>query len=248
MKELVARLDATPEKRIYHSIIADYDLNRAISELIDNAIDVGIRNGKLADLVVRVDIDSDRQTIAVRDNSGGLKKEELVLLISPGRSGSDLYDETIGLFGVGAKRAVVALASNISITTRHKSGKSFRIEYDDGWIGDPDWHLDYFEVDSIAEGETIIELSKPRIITDEKTVESLRSHLSATYAKFISAKKVSIFLDGRALVPTLFEDWSFPPGWEPRQYLGDLLNKDGRKIRVEVLAGLSRESSPTTGD
>jgi hypothetical protein len=248
MKELVARIDATPEKRLYHSIIADYDLNRAISELIDNAIDVAIRSKKLSELKVSVDIDPDRQTIVVRDNAGGLRREELALLISPGRSGSDLYDETIGLFGVGAKRAVVALASSISITTRHQSGKTFRIEYDDEWLGDSDWHLNYYEVDSIPEGETLIDLARPRIITDESAVENLRGHLSTTYAKFISISKVSILLDGIAIVPQMFEDWSYPPGWEPRKYLGSLSNKDGRIVVVSVLAGLSRESSPTTGD
>jgi hypothetical protein len=38
--EQIDLIDATPNKRIYRSIIADYDLNTGISELIDNAIDV----------------------------------------------------------------------------------------------------------------------------------------------------------------------------------------------------------------
>ncbi len=38
-------LDATLEKRIFLSIISEYDLKRALCELIDNAIDHGQKNG-----------------------------------------------------------------------------------------------------------------------------------------------------------------------------------------------------------
>lgn len=39
-KTEIDTIDGTPSKRIYRSIIADYDLNTAICELIDNSIDV----------------------------------------------------------------------------------------------------------------------------------------------------------------------------------------------------------------
>lgn len=35
----VYRIDAVPSKRLFLSIIADYDLNRLICELIDNALE-----------------------------------------------------------------------------------------------------------------------------------------------------------------------------------------------------------------
>ncbi len=35
----IETIDATPNKRIYRSIIADYDLKTAICELVDNALD-----------------------------------------------------------------------------------------------------------------------------------------------------------------------------------------------------------------
>ena len=38
MKKQIDTVDATPSKRLYLSIIADYDLNKAICELIDNAL------------------------------------------------------------------------------------------------------------------------------------------------------------------------------------------------------------------
>lgn len=47
MKNEIYKLDATPSKRIFHSIIADYDLDRSICELVDNGVDVWVR-GKRA--------------------------------------------------------------------------------------------------------------------------------------------------------------------------------------------------------
>jgi hypothetical protein len=40
MKTEVEQVDATPTKRLFLSIIADYDITRSISELIDNALDL----------------------------------------------------------------------------------------------------------------------------------------------------------------------------------------------------------------
>lgn len=38
MSEII-HIDATPQKRLFLSIIADYDINTAVCDLIDNAID-----------------------------------------------------------------------------------------------------------------------------------------------------------------------------------------------------------------
>jgi hypothetical protein len=40
MKNQVGTVDAIPSKRVFLSIIADYDLNRSVCELIDNALDI----------------------------------------------------------------------------------------------------------------------------------------------------------------------------------------------------------------
>ncbi len=39
-KTEVGLLDGTPEKRMFWSIIADYDLRTGMCELVDNAIDI----------------------------------------------------------------------------------------------------------------------------------------------------------------------------------------------------------------
>jgi hypothetical protein len=139
MKQQIDELDATPSKRIFHSIIADYDLNRSICELADNALDVWVRSGRASRINIGVHLDKGQQVIRVEDNVGGLA--ELRYVVGPGQTGSAPTDETIGIFGVGTKRAVVALAQDISITTRHGSDKTYQVDFDDKWIEDDDWRL-----------------------------------------------------------------------------------------------------------
>jgi sensor histidine kinase regulating citrate/malate metabolism len=111
MKNEIDKLNATPTKRLYLSIIADYDLNRSISELVDNGIDVWVRGGKTRKITIKITLDPIQQTITVEDDAGGLAKSELVFIVGPGQTGTSQTDETIGIFGVGTKRAVVALSA-----------------------------------------------------------------------------------------------------------------------------------------
>src|SRR2546426_6180686 len=153
MKKEIGTLNATPSKRLFLSIIADYDLNRSICELIDNGLDVWVRGGRARDITIKIVLDKGQQTITVEDNAGGLAKSELRYIVGPGQTGTNPTDETIGIFGVGTKRAVVALAQDIKIKTRHAKENTYQVDFDDNWLEDEDnWELPVYEVDDIAEG------------------------------------------------------------------------------------------------
>jgi sensor histidine kinase regulating citrate/malate metabolism len=143
MKKLIDELDATPSKRAFLTIIADYDLNRSICELIDNALDVWIRAGKNKSVEIDITLEKRQQTISVSDNAGGLPESELSYVVGLGQTSSKLTDPTIGIFGVGTKRAVVALSQDIKITTRHAKGSTYQVEFDDRWLNDDGWMLPY---------------------------------------------------------------------------------------------------------
>ena len=248
MKTKVEVLDAVPSKRLFLSIISDYDLEKSICELVDNALDVWVRNGRRS--VVRIDIslDPQQQTVSVKDDAGGIKREELSLVVSPGRTGNELTDQTIGIFGVGTKRAVVALAQDVKIRTRKGRQATHLIQFDEEWINDSDdWNLDCYEVDSINPGTTVIELSRLRKPLTSHSEYSLHAHLGATYSRFIKSKSVGLYINSASVKPISFEGWSFPPRFEPRRYSGKL-EAEGRPVDVEVLAGLSNESSPGGGE
>ena len=239
---------ATPSKRLFLSIIADYDLNRSICELVDNGLDVWVRGGRKSKIAIKVTLDGDQNTICVEDNAGGLPKSELQYIVGPGQTGSAPTDETIGIFGVGTKRAVVALAQDIKISTRFGNEQTYQVDFDEKWLEEEDWELTLYQVDNIATGTTLVELQKLRIKITDEAIEQLREHLQATYAKFLSASSVMITLNGKRLTPQFFDGWSYPPGYEPRRYHGDLTTAEGRVVHVEAMAGLSDESSPAGGE
>ncbi len=248
MKKQVDTLNAIPSKRLFHSIIADYDLNKSICELIDNGLDVWVRGGRASKITIVITLDRDQMTICVEDNAGGLPKSEMSFIVGPGQTGSDPNDETIGIFGVGTKRAVVALAQDIKISTRCGKEKTYQVDFDETWLKDDVWELPLYLVDDISPGTTFVELQKLRVQIDDAAIGQLRDHLSATYAKFLLSESVTIMLNGVPLVPKFFDDWSYPPGYEPRRYYGKLPTADGRFVRVDAVAGLSNESSPAAGE
>ncbi|WP_422350800.1 ATP-binding protein [Flagellimonas sp.] len=146
--KLPDEISAIPSKRIYLSIIADYHLDLALCELIDNAIDNWIFNGRIQELCIEIDLDYEQQSITVKDNSGGIKEEDLPLIVGPGQSRENESKEIIGVFGVGSKRAVVALSKEIKIYSRFKDSKTLLVEIDDDWVQDEDnWDLSVFVVD-----------------------------------------------------------------------------------------------------
>ncbi len=248
MENQVDSINTVPSKRIFLSIIADYDLNRSVCELIDNCIDIWTKSDKPKTLNIWIDIDKDNQTINIKDNSCGVKRAEISLLISPGKTSNEMKDNTIGIFGVGTKRAVVALAKEVKITTRYHQEKTYRIRFGDEWLYNDDWELPLYEVDDIESGTTIIELRNLRIKITDDSLTQLKNHLEAVYAKFLTDERLNIKLNKTDLQPATFENWAYPPGYSPQRYKGVIATDDGDKVDYEILAGLAKESSPSGGE
>lgn len=185
----------------------------------------------------------------VSDDAGGLPKDDLRYVVGPGQTGTTPTEETIGIFGVGTKRAVVALAQDITIKTRHRKETTHQVEFDEAWLADEDWELPVYEVDEIAPGTTIVELQKLRVQVTDEAIAQLRDHLETTYARFLVKSNITLMLNGEKLKPQFFENWAaYPPHFAPRKYTGTLKTEEGRQIRVEAIAGLTRESSPAAGE
>ena len=244
MKTPLSPIDATPSKRLYLSIIADYDVNKAICELIDNALDIWVLAGRTRNLIVEIRLDKNQQRIQATDDAGGVRKADLNLIVAPGYTGNPEHQKIIGMFGVGTKRAVVALAQEVRIRTRH-AAETYQVEFNDDWIKDSDdWRLPAYRVDNISIGTTEIELTKLRRQITDDTISQLRNHLSRTYAKFLKNRKVTILLNGKRVKPITFDNWAYPPGYEPRAYSGSIVTRAGNSITVNAIGGLTLESSP----
>jgi histidine kinase/DNA gyrase B/HSP90-like ATPase len=241
-------VDGTPNKRLFWSIISDYNLNTAICELIDNALDIWLKNGKVTYLFIQIDLDWDRQIIRIEDCAGGVPENQHQVLISPGSSNNNPDENIIGLFGVGSKRAVVALAQDIKIYTRHEKDKSFQIDIDESWLADDTWEIPVYEVDELPENSTIIDLSRLRIRISEEDEMQLRTHLAETYALFLKRPNFEIILNNITVEPIEFDEWAYPPGFEPRCYITEIFTKDNKRVGVQLDAGLIRKKEPGKDD
>ena len=135
------------------------------------------------------------------------------------------------------------------MTTRYEDKKTYQVEYDDKWIEkDDEWELPVFKVNNIENGTTNIELIKLRSKLNEDKISQLRLHLGAIYSKFLRSKNVSIKLNSSKITPIDFENWAYPPNYEPRNYSGVVHTQNGKNVRVNAIAGLSKESSPAGGE
>jgi hypothetical protein len=153
--------------------------------------------------------------------------------------------QTVGIFGVGSKRAVVALAHDVKIKTRAAgAANTFQVDLDDAWIeNSDDWGLPYYKVDNIDAGTTEIELSKLRMGISDALLTELRTHVGRTYAPFLKDPRFTIYLDDKPIPRVVFSDWSFLAKFGPIDYKGTLETKDGDTVQVRLRVGLMRHSS-----
>ena len=242
-KTPIPSIDGTPVKRVILSIISDYDLKTGLCELVDNAIDQWSDRNYSGDLMVELTLEVDRQLISVRDNAGGVSVHDLHLLISPGRSRNDPTAELIGIFGVGGKRSVIALAEQTEIRTRFRDQQTHELDITPSWIASEEWLLPAYAVPNIDPNTTVVSLSHLRNPITEDDVDRIRVHLGQTYDWFLR-KGCVIKLNGDPVAPISFENWAFPPGFEPRKTNFVVDVRGAGKFSCEITSGLIQDRIP----
>ena len=243
-KKELKTIDGTPEKRIFLSIISDYDLKTGLNELIDNALDLWTLNKRKRDLRIDVLLDPARQIVSVKDNAGGVSENDLRLLIAPGATRNLPEQEVIGIFGVGGKRAAVALGELVEIKTRRRGSKSLQLDINNEWLSSDDWHLAAYEIPQIALGTTVVEISKLRQSFDANDVEAIRAGLGETYSWFL-CQGCQLFLNAEAILPLTFDTaWAYPADHEPRHLDLDIEPSEDTTLAVSLTAGLIRDRDP----
>lgn len=228
---------------MFWSIISDYNLKTALCELVDNALDIWMRNERAGVPKIQIALDADRQLISVTDNAGGVGYEDLKYLVAPGGSKNEPNAELIGIFGVGSKRAGIALGEQVEIRTRLRNERSLELDITKEWLVSEDWELAAYEIPDIPPSTTRIDIShlrRPFVKTD---IGDLRAHLGQTYSWFID-KGCVIDVNDAPVGSESFEKWAYPPNFAPRaaKFEADF-GKDG-KVLCEITVGLIRDRVP----
>lgn len=141
-------INAMPTKTLFIDILTrDVTVKDCIFDLIDNSVDAYVRNGLQERREIKVNISKDE--FVIYDNCGGIEYnflKESVFRFGVERLTGD--KPTLGVYGIGLKRAILKL------------GKSIHMETDDGikhceldldvtkWVKDEEWTIPFESVDS----------------------------------------------------------------------------------------------------
>jgi hypothetical protein len=237
-------IDGTPEKRVFLSIIADYDLKTGLCELVDNALDLWLLGGRKQPLNIDVLLDTNRQLISVHDDAGGVRERDLHFLIAPGGSRNDPDAEVIGIFGVGSKRAGIALGERVEIRTRFARQRSCQMDITPEWLQSSDWHLTAYEIPDIAAGTTEVEISYLRKPFSRADVDEIRVKLGEIYDWFLQ-NGCTLRVNRRTVDPISFADWAYPPEFPPRHVAFQASLGTEEKLTIDITAGLIQDRNPS---
>jgi len=243
-KTEIAPVDGTPVKRMFWSIISDYDFKTGICELVDNAIDLWMLAARSSSLTIDLLLEAERQLIGVSDNAGGVKHDELRLLVTPGGSRNDPEAEVIGIFGVGGKRASIVLGEHVEIRTCYKRQQTFQLDITKEWLDIDDWEMPVYTIPNIEPGTTSIEISRLRKPFSEEDVQDIIGHLRETYAWFLH-QGCTIRVNATPLTPVDFDSWAYPRGFSPQAANFDII-LGTEQVHVTVTAGLITDRNPET--
>lgn len=137
---------AMPTKQFFVSMLTrDISLEDAILDLVDNCLDGALRVSDTNEVDYSqhwVRIKLSKNSFVIEDNCGGIPREIAKnYAFKMGREPDDDRDsenETIGMYGVGMKRAIFKMGRESIVITRHNND-AFEVPISSAWLDDKDW-------------------------------------------------------------------------------------------------------------
>ncbi|HUZ13679.1 MAG TPA: ATP-binding protein [Caulobacteraceae bacterium] len=218
---------ANPTKAFFVRMITrDISLSDCILDLVDNSVDAAsVRLGSPPTTLdqepdyspYRIDIEFSADRFRVRDNCGGISLDDATdYAFTFGRRDDAENDPySIGVYGIGMKRAVFKLGETIRVhsTYRQADGalSSFAAPINvPAWLAKPDpWDFDLEEAADLGEPgvEIVVESLHDGVAAEfgnPTFVNELAGTLRRDYARFLSFG-LTISLNGKALQGIKFE-------------------------------------------
>ncbi|WP_137681155.1 ATP-binding protein [Aurantiacibacter suaedae] len=209
----VETANTTPAKTFFVSMLTrDIELDDAILDLLDNCIDGVIRSepneGEKPydgyEAVLRLS----PERFELEDNCGGIpyqiaKTRAFRLGRPPSTDPADGH-RTVGVYGIGMKRAIFKLGNDSSVVSY--GDRPFRVDIEPDWLNSDEWkplELQAIELpEGAASGTTItVEDLNPGIASklgEAAWIEDLRQYISDHYAIIIS-KGFSVRIEAKGI-------------------------------------------------
>lgn len=230
------KINAFPAKSFFiKTLVKDIDLRDAIMDLIDNSIDSYTTNRIKGRKKICINLSKDK--FVIEDDCGGMRKDSTYEQIFRFGLPTEVKERTIGVYGVGLKRAIFKMGQNILIES--DDGENlFSIRIDKEWLEDEEnWMLDFESEEKTKNNrrtKICIEELHPNIAKEMENIvfeNELRDRIKKTYSFFID-NYVTIEVNGNAIEPYNFEFLCDKKNFAPfhKKYIFD-------EVEVEILAG-----------
>jgi hypothetical protein len=221
MKPSTDKAQASPTKQFFVSMLTrDISLDDAILDLLDNCLDGAMRiaDGDKVDYAQHfVTIRLAKGEFVIEDNCGGIPRDVAVnYAFKMGREPDDDRDsdtETIGMYGVGMKRAIFKMGRNALVRTRH-GDDTFEVPITSEWLEAKNWDpLPIMEPTQASEklpqpGTTIIVTDLyegvARHFDNEAFENKVRTAISEHFTMFLQWG-LTVMLNGNPVEPVLVE-------------------------------------------
>lgn len=263
---------ANPTKEFFVRMITrDITLEDCILDLVDNSVDgawrsEGSRPMGLADDAdlspYTINIEASPARFSIRDNCGGMTLDDAVNhAFSFGRKALDEHDDySIGVYGIGMKRAVFKLGADIRIRSRYEekdgSSQAFAVPIlVSDWLKNdaPPWDFDIvtdspLEADGVEIVVTELTPGAKSAFDSPAFLQNLRRTIARDYSLHIN-RGLKVFLNDQE-IPGWEIELRQSPDFKPmRIHYEDEI--DGSKVLVEIIGGMAApppESSDASED
>ena len=255
------RAQLLPTKDTLKALKSDVTLESACLELCDNSIDAWRRNNNQsgpANLEIFTEEDGNKTELVIRDNTGGVPREEASMLFGLGQTAKSNSQGLIGTFGVGAKKSLVNLGIPFQIRSRHineNEGWSYRIT-EEWFENDTDWSVPIYKDRNIESGTTEIRIQDLNYNWTGENTDSLCSALGRAYNCFLSEDfqrirgttyDLDIAVNGKTVEAEGLPEWSYTPfdGLAPRRYENIKIEhpESDEPIFLSITVGLLRKKT-----
>ena len=208
-------LNGAPTKRFFVSMLPrDIELDDAILDLVDNSVDGAMRQRRDCLEEMRpfegfsCDLTLEPGRFALHDNCGGIPNTHLDAAFRLGRPMIELDENlpTIGMYGIGMKRAIFKMAYHAEVISR-SADRAVEVKYDKQWL-DPEsdnWELPFREIESTSKVGVSIAIPELQVDTAKRFgsrdfLDRLREKLGQHFA-YIMGRGFSITLNNEPVVP-----------------------------------------------
>jgi len=245
--------NATPTKSFFVTMLTrDISLADAILDLVDNCLDGVLRESEddtnpidYSQYSVRIDLDKDRFSIV--DNCGGIPIEiARNYAFKLGRETDDDRDskkETIGMYGIGMKRALFKMGEESFVKTRNNSDH-YEVRISSKWLESKTWDslpiTELTEDDDLKESGTIIQVDNlhngvKKHFDNDHFVSELRVAIGEHFTTFLK-KGFQIYVNDVSIKPVFLEVLVLenPEGPAPFFY-----RKETDEVTVTMVIGLN---------